>query len=138
MRKLIFKGKSKNGVWYTGSLDNTDLNNPIIKYKDIIGFKEIAVDPKTVRQGLDFTGWNNEANQKQVEVFEGDVVNYTITGWEHAGGNENGIGYFEWDSEDLMFYLMDIKTRTGMYTSQATFSCTVIGNVIDNPEFLLI
>ncbi len=127
MRKVIFKGKSTTGVWYTGCLDNIDPANPKIKYQEIFAPEYQSVDPKTVCQYLDFQDNNN------LPVFEGDIVEYWIsTGFNGEG--HGGKGYFEWDQESAGYYL--IRKRSGTVIDHANFSCTIIGNIHDNQEII--
>lgn len=116
MRKILFRGKRKNGEWVEGYLvkmfgvlgiiptDDDGLFNPVI--------------PETVGQ---YTGLD-DVNGKM--IFEGDVMKF-------ATGQ---IGCIEWFGN--AFTLKHANKKYGNSYGYRYDTAEVIGNIHDNPELM--
>ena len=142
MREILFRGKTKDGVWYHGFIKGKSLPNyegnkmeftPCIIEQP---FADIWVIPETVGQ---YTGLTDKNGRK---IFEGDIVKCSdeTHGYGFTAivmfGNPNGE--YNWGFQlkrikgasantDILLWV-DME-ETGAFIE-------VIGNIHDNPELL--
>ena len=145
MREILFRGKTKNGEWFEGSLMKYTVETPTKReehYKIqetfygftdesnmpffcdyMSGFDEEVI-PETVGQ---YTGLKDKNGNK---IFEGDII---LTGdfWSEL------TYVVEWDNDGSGF---NPFRRCFEVSRGCTFICAddyeVIGNIYDNPELL--
>lgn len=141
MRKILFRGKTENGIWVKGGFHKHETRQPHcceelkpeeIKYLIIIdsladwnmpkNIQCVEVIPETV--GM-FTGLTDKSGTK---IFEGDIVRYGDTIHEVVFEQRNGTAYFG------LAYSKNETLPFGHY--QDLRQIEVIGNIYDNPELL--
>lgn len=119
MREIKFRGKY-NGDWKYGLLGMSGLSPAIID-----GVKVWPVDSSTVGQ---FTGMKTNNGVDGVELYEGDVVNMSITNKDT--GTRGVICYVD----NLGCYCVVKKDFSGIVASLNT-GFVLLGNLFDNRDF---
>ena len=131
MREILFRGKTKDDVWYHGfikgkSLPNYDVGKmaftPCIIEQP---YADILVIPETVGQ---YTGLTDKNGTK---IFEGDIVVVYARGY-------HTVCTVSWAETVAHFQLWQINTipKTSTNLNLGNYDCEVIGNIHDNPELL--
>ena len=147
MRKIIYRGRDKNGIWHEGSYVclNSAHHRIYMGYPDpkaeYIYPDWYSVDPETVGQ---YTGLKDKNDQK---IFEGDILKFgaynvqvywndETFSWEATKCENKYDGYRhfqgkpeEWDDIYLGWIAAEIPI-TGQMTTE------IIGNIYDNPELI--
>jgi len=135
MREILFKGKSISenfankpiGEWCYGSLSIFNEEEYMIYFDDYPnGYWHIDIDPETVCQSTGLEDCNKN------RIFEGDVL--------RRQGCSNIYIIFDDKTASLGWSFTDFIRSQG-YIHQLTKydmnCCEIIGNIHDNPEFLL-
>lgn len=137
MREVLFRGKTKTGIWIEGFLFQTECDGvkdwcismtPLSAndYSEILGdWGEII--PETVGQ---YTGLTDKSGKK---IFEGDIVQ--IKDFTHGCA----LNYEQPTSNWVVHWREDIARFCIDYMSYLPFDFTeteIIGNIHDNPELL--
>ena len=131
MREILFRGKTKDGVWYHGFIKGKSLPNyegnkmeftPCIIEQP---YADIWVIPETVGQ---YTGLTDKNDKK---IFEGDIVVVYARGY-------HTVCTVSWADVVAQFQLWQINTvpKTSTNLNLGNYDCEVIGNIHDNPELL--
>lgn len=128
MRKIVFRGKDKDGTWVYGDLSVHMDGKPFIRTwvqrtTDCL-YRSAQVDPDTVGQ---FTGLHDKHGNP---IFEGDIVLKRT--WPR-GKSPCSVRY-----DGGMFhcgYGGGSSTPTHRYTLEDS-QIEVVGNVHDNPEIM--
>ena len=138
MREILFRGKTKCGMWVYGSLilagsfccilESEENVHPMdYPYLDdelgTIDGHAAPVIPETVGQ---FTGLTDKNGKK---IFEGDVVQ--CDKWEFSKNLMCGYVCFN----NGCFDIQDIKSQNRP-AIDTCFNIKVVGNIHDNPELL--
>ena len=136
MREILFRGKTKTGIWIEGFIFQTECDGvkewcismtPLSAndYSEILGDYGDVI-PETVGQ---YTGLTDDKNGKK--IFEGDIVAVYVKGCRT-------ICTVSWAETVAHFQLWQINTIPGTPTALnlGNYDCEVIGNIHDNPELL--
>ena len=133
MREILFRGKSKDGIWIEGQLlKNCNLHFMRTNQIYIIDIENKCnvVIPETVGQFTEMLDKNG------VKLFEGDIAingkgeNVLIKIGEH--------GIIDEDDENIYYgvYIECNKTKYPFVVGTTTNFIEVIGNIHDNQELL--
>ena len=126
MREILFRGKTRGGVWYHGfvkgkSLPNKEGNK--MEFTPCIieqTHADIEVIPETVGQYTGLTDKNGN------QIFEGDIVEYA---------SDEEIGQIAYHESEAMF-VVEFDTWLTDFDHMYGKDLEVIGNIHDNPELL--
>lgn len=131
MREILFRGKTKDGVWYHGFIKGKSLPNfqgNKLEFTHCIieqPYADIWVIPETVGQ---YTGLIDKNGKK---IFEGDIV--TVEGFVEIAFiviyYNGGFKLKEIGSEDLFaYYITETMCEEELIE--------IIGNVHENPDLM--
>ena len=129
MREIIFRGKSlKTGEWAYGLITGYEPGESMSFISNADHPWEISVIPETVGQ------WTGVVDSEDTEIFEGDILEFEYEGkrYQRAVGwfGDSGYPAFDFDRSD------DFTEYNGLVwlTREGDVSCTVVGNIYDNPK----
>ena len=130
MREILFRGKTKSGMWVYGYYmltlirgEKTHVIVPLTSHMDVTLDKEqYIIDPKTVGQ---YTGLKDNNGNR---IFEGDIVKYADETFLVVFEQRNGSAYFG-------IKISNIETWN-FSGSVPSSKMEVVGNIHDNPELL--
>jgi uncharacterized phage protein (TIGR01671 family) len=128
MRKILFRGIDKRGVWHYGFIWKDPSDNYYIKEKiNNTHYADYEVIEDSIGQ---FIGLEDKNKKK---IFEGDIIKFEKT-WSHS----EEITTVDWDSCYVGFEPFNEMEDTKEGFDHLYFSddCEVIGNKFEHKKFL--
>ena len=125
MKEILFRGKTKSGMWVYGYYMLTLIRGekahviaPLTSHMDVTLDKEqYIIDPETVGQYIGITDKNGK------KIFEGDIM-------QLSAGTYPCLVYF--DGRGFKW----LRNNKRIDIDLTFEKMAVIGNIYDNPEFL--
>ena len=135
MREILFRGKTKSGMWVYGYYMLTLIRGekahviaPLTSHMDVTLDKEqYIIDPETVGQ---YTGMTDRNGKK---IFEGDICLGVLKTRFEVYWDKERTAFMAREKHDVP-YGRDIDYYASY--SDGKIGAEVIGNIYDNPELL--
>ena len=151
MREVLFRGKTKTGIWIEGFLFQTECDgvkewnismSPLSAndYSEILGDYGDVI-PETVGQ---YTGLTDKNGKK---IFDGDIVKVVVN--RHVCDKidvREEKGLIDYDAMGMLslvlYFHNDVPIYSDVFNELSLSSCVqdfhfeLIGNIHDNPELL--
>ena len=134
LRRIVFRGKTKDGVGFVYG-DLVHKRNGLAAIEDGGGLRA-DIDETTIGQ---FTGLKDI---NEVEIYEGDVVDWTFFRYYGTEEEHRLRGIIEWYQGGFIFRVIENDfENAGFYgisdlNTDTESDCEIIGNIYDNPELI--
>ncbi len=135
MREIKFRGKRvDNGEWAYGyyAVHKMMLTGEMDYFIIVDEQRPQSIDPKTVGQ---YTGQNDF---EEKEVYEGDILRFTV--FDYNGADTQHKGIVKWVEDSCAFVIVNsLESDEGYWlywVLQQDDEVEISGNVFENPELL--
>lgn len=132
MRKILYRGRDKNGIWHEGSY--VCLNSKTHRIYLGCALMNVypvwySIDPETVGQ---YTGLKDKNDRK---IFEGDILKFGASNIQ-VYWNEETFSWKTTNCANIYFDDMDLGWIAAELPITGQMTTEIIGNIYDNPELL--